>query len=829
MSSIHTLADNKPLQQRFGNGDDHTDIPLTINSALVAAASRFGSLDSDSRSKYLIQLGEAPLIAHCLASLYKGGVSRVVLLLGFMGQEIRDQVLAQKQSMYHDLDLQFIFTGEKWREGLVKCLSLAKASVTHDFLFCCGDHIFHPNLITKLAKLGQFINYSACVLAETDLEGIVGLPASTNLIASSPLKYGTHTVVAFGTDLETYSAIESGLFSCKFTDFFEQVDEVSARPEYASLGEVFKAFAARRQLWMEFTDGLTWFSVETRQELEYTKKHLPKIAHEARSETVDGVEVNISGLPNKFASPHSGDWEEFSVEQWRSAVYRSKSYFEQLTNDTTEFIKEYIRYLRGTRDQVILIEIGCGTGECLAALFDDADFCIGVDINPKFIQFCKENTPFRYRDKVCHINGDASHLDRILDQVIPIELVNAKKVVCCLGNTVGIMPPKVKSAVYQQMIQVAGASGVAVMVYWNGNWFGDAVQNFYYKNPQLCGKFDGSNVDLENLILETSTGYKTHWTTPEEAKEVVLEYGWNPLEVRESGKGVLVAGQMALSVAFSKEEQLAQDYYDSSDAFAFYQKVWGGSNIHVGLYNPSETDISVNTIKEASQRSLERLLTKFPPRQGQVVMDMGSAYGGCARFIAAFFGATVHCIDLSAKENAVNREMTAKAGLSKLVLCPYERSFTCTGLETGSVDLVLSQDAFLHAGKYRKGVMYEAFRVLRRGGAMVFSDIMQSDFCNPSDLKEVYDRIHLDDMGSVSQYQRWGEEAGLSFVEFDDLSDQLAFHYGNVLKVLEQQRSSLKGEISDTYMTQMEYGLRKWVEHSKKDHLQWGFLVFQKR
>ena len=40
----------------------------------------------------------------------------------------------------------------------------------------------------------------------------------------------------------------------------------------------------------------------------------------------------------------------------------------------------------------------------------------------------------------------------------------------------------------------------------------------------------------------------------------------------------------------------------------------------------------------------------------------------------------------------------------------------------------------------------------------MFTDIMQSDLCDPSDLKEVYDRIHLDDMGSVQKYVRWGEE-----------------------------------------------------------------------
>lgn len=41
--------------------------------------------------------------------------------------------------------------------------------------------------------------------------------------------------------------------------------------------------------------------------------------------------------------------------------------------------------------------------------------------------------------------------------------------------------------------------------------------------------------------------------------------------------------------AVTVEEDLrAQEYYDSEDAFNFYKEVWGGENIHVGLYPPGE-------------------------------------------------------------------------------------------------------------------------------------------------------------------------------------------------------------------------------------------------
>ena len=45
-------------------------------------------------------------------------------------------------------------------------------------------------------------------------------------------------------------------------------------------------------------------------------------------------------------------------------------------------------------------------------------------------------------------------------------------------------------------------------------------------------------------------------------------------------------------------ESVAENYYDSSDADIFYERVWGGEDIHIGLY---ESGLS---IFEASRKPL---------------------------------------------------------------------------------------------------------------------------------------------------------------------------------------------------------------------------------
>ena len=45
----------------------------------------------------------------------------------------------------------------------------------------------------------------------------------------------------------------------------------------------------------------------------------------------------------------------------------------------------------------------------------------------------------------------------------------------------------------------------------------------------------------------------------------------------------------------------ARDYYTSDDAVEFYSTVWGGEDIHVGLYDDTKD------IREASRHTVDRM------------------------------------------------------------------------------------------------------------------------------------------------------------------------------------------------------------------------------
>ena len=97
----------------------------------------------------------------------------------------------------------------------------------------------------------------------------------------------------------------------------------------------------------------------------------------------------------------------------------------------------------------------------------------------------------------------------------------------------------------------------------------------------------------------------------------------------------------------------------------------------------------------------------------------------------------VICINISKRQNDKNISLNKAAGLEGKVSVPGEKSFFDTGLPDASCDVVVSQDAFVHAGTERHKAIAEAARVLKPGGRLVFTDFMQTEGADDKDLEVV--------------------------------------------------------------------------------------------
>ncbi len=265
----------------------------------------------------------------------------------------------------------------------------------------------------------------------------------------------------------------------------------------------------------------------------------------------------------------------------------------------------------------------------------------------------------------------------------------------------------------------------------------------------------------------------------------------------------------------------AEDYYDSGAADEFYKNIWGGEDIHIGLYaTPGEE------IAPASRRTVEtmtRELAGLGPASR--VLDLGAGYGGSARYLAQHHGCEVVCLNLSETQNERNRLLNKQAQLDHLVSVVYG-DFEESGFEDASFDFIWSQDAILHSGN-RPRVLDQVRRLLKPGGLFVFTDPMQSDDCPDGVLQPILDRIQLSTLGSFSFYRQELAKRGFEDVRVQDLTPQLRNHYNRVREELLKNRKQAVHWSGEAYVANMDKGLKHWVDGADKGWLAWGIMTFR--
>ncbi len=276
---------------------------------------------------------------------------------------------------------------------------------------------------------------------------------------------------------------------------------------------------------------------------------------------------------------------------------------------------------------------------------------------------------------------------------------------------------------------------------------------------------------------------------------------------------------------YSGAVETARAYYDSDDADAFYRQVWGGEDIHVGLYSAAD-----EAIARASRRSVERMAELAAPLTPETrVLDLGAGYGGAQRYLARQHGCQCVALNLSEVENERNRRMTEEAGLAgQIEIIPGD--FTALAFDDGSFERVWSQEALIHADEEGRGrACAEAARVLKPGGRFLFTDPMRTDDAPLDRLQPIYDRIHLDSLGSPGFYRATLTALGMEEIAFEEHADQLIRHYARVREVLVENTDSLREHgVSADYIEAMKAGLSHWVDGGREGLLTWGIFVFEK-
>ncbi|MFC6487481.1 methyltransferase domain-containing protein [Nitratireductor sp. GCM10026969] len=267
---------------------------------------------------------------------------------------------------------------------------------------------------------------------------------------------------------------------------------------------------------------------------------------------------------------------------------------------------------------------------------------------------------------------------------------------------------------------------------------------------------------------------------------------------------------------------IAEGYYDSDDADTFYSTIWGGEDLHIGIYG------NTRNIRAASDETVDRMAATVPGlNESTRILDIGAGYGGAMRRVCKTYGCTATCLNISETQNDYNRAKTRGAGLADKIDVVHG-VFEDIPQADASYDVVWSQDAILHSDQ-RETVLDEVWRVLKPGGHFVFTDPCQADNVPEGVLQPVYDRLQLNSLGSFRFYREAAEARGFQVLGQEDMTDQLRTHYDRVREELLVNYDKLRESgVSTRYLDKMAVGLANWVKAADDGHLAWGIQLFRK-
>ncbi|MFD0363525.1 SAM-dependent methyltransferase [Nocardia sp. GCM10030253] len=269
----------------------------------------------------------------------------------------------------------------------------------------------------------------------------------------------------------------------------------------------------------------------------------------------------------------------------------------------------------------------------------------------------------------------------------------------------------------------------------------------------------------------------------------------------------------------TKASETARRYYDRDDVNGFYTAVWGGENIHIGMY--SDAGESVATAARRTVTTMAGMVAEHLG-PGRMVLDLGAGYGGPARHLATHFGGHIVAVNISGVQNRRHHEINAarrSSGHIDIVTASFEE----LPFGDGQFDVVWSQDALSHSDDQGKALR-EARRVLEPDGRLIFTDLMAANDAAMETLRSVIARTCAESLPTPGSYYRQLTENGFAPIDFIDYSGHLLTHYRTITAETRRRATDLAAHISPPYLEGLLENLPLWVNACRDGRLRWGIF-----
>ena len=155
---------------------------------------------------------------------------------------------------------------------------------------------------------------------------------------------------------------------------------------------------------------------------------------------------------------------------------------------------------------------------------------------------------------------------------------------------------------------------------------------------------------------------------------------------------------------------------------------------------------------------------------GARVADFCAGLGGPARYLAHRYGADVTGIELTPARVEGAARLTALVGLEDRVRVLHG-DVMAPPLDDGSMDAVVSQEAFLHVPD-KAQTLASARRVLRPGGHLAFTDWVAHRPLSSDDAALMWEGMAVQPLRDIPAYRALVEGAGFTVDLVTDLSEE---------------------------------------------------------
>jgi sarcosine/dimethylglycine N-methyltransferase len=236
-----------------------------------------------------------------------------------------------------------------------------------------------------------------------------------------------------------------------------------------------------------------------------------------------------------------------------------------------------------------------------------------------------------------------------------------------------------------------------------------------------------------------------------------------------------------------------------------------GEHIHVG-----------------GKKATNRLANKLNLESGSSVLDVCSALGGPARYLASNFNVNVTGVDITKTMLEKARERTKKAELDHLI--EYrEGNALDLPVKSNSFDVVWGQDAWCYITK-KPQLIEEVVRVCKPGGKIGFTDwILGSKTLKREEADFLFEFMIFPSMETLSGYENLLTRNSCKIIEVEDLQDDFAKHMIIYQKKLVSMKAEIVNNFSPELFENALNGVNAWVKAAGEGKVSRGLWIAEKK